>query len=171
VSSWWSNPTFRECIQTFSPIASTAVAVSAVGVAIWLGKLQRAIQEGQRQIQEAQLKNALYDRRFSVYAGSLRYMTRLMQMNGAVESSDLEKYVPEVELGELLFGEEVRKFLVDLRELGINLYVMSREAAHLDTMQQESTAKHLEVGEMMKELTGRMMERRTQVFRPYLKLV
>jgi hypothetical protein len=164
------DPQLKEVIQVATPVLSALVGISAVVVAVRLGVLQRRIQEGQRKIQEGQLKHSLYDKRFSVYEGSRIYMVRLMQRNGAVDPADLEAYVPEIEKGEFLFGEDVQKFLIDLRELGINLYVKATEAAHLQTIREDSTTQHLEVTAMMKELCGAMLERRKSVFRPYLKL-
>jgi len=173
VLSFCTNPTFKaykECLQGLVPFLSALVAIFAVLMTFLLAKWQRSIQEGQRRIQKAQLENARYDRRFSVYEGALKYMVRLMQMNGAVDGSDLGTYVPEIEKGEFLFGSDVHKFLTDLRDLGIDLYVKSGEATRLSAMGKETNAKDLEVGRLMEELSGAMMERRRQVFRPCLKL-
>jgi hypothetical protein len=110
------TPQQKELLQVFTPVLSAFVGIAAVVVAIRLGILQRKIQEGQRKIQEGQLKHPLYDKRFSVYEGSRMYMVRLMQMNAAVETADLETYVPEIEKGEFLFGNDVHNFLVKGQE-------------------------------------------------------
>lgn len=172
------DPQQKELLQFFTPVVSAFVAMTGIGVAIWLSILQRRIQdgqrkiqEGQRKIQEAQLKNSLYDRRFAVYEDSGEYLARIMRTNGDLESSDLQWYVPVLEKGNLLFGADVGAYLKELQDKAADIYVKSKEAKHKDVMKPFSgTDDHLAVAEMMKDFCGPMLDRRRALFWPYLKL-
>jgi hypothetical protein len=161
----------KELLQVFTPVASACVAIVGIVVAVWLSILQRRIQDGQRKIQEAQLKNSLYDRRFAVYEGSGEYLARLMQKAGDLDLIDLQWYAPFVEKGELLFGPEVAGYLKELQNKAGDAYAKTKQAKHKDTVAEfGGTEDHLEVNAMLKDFCGPMLDRRKTVFYPYLKL-
>ena len=171
------DPQQKELLQFFTPVVPAFVAMTGIGVAIWLSILHAGFRTVNGKFRRASAKfrkrssNSLYDRRFAVYEDSGEYLARIMRTNGDLESSDLQWYVPVLEKGNLLFGADVGAYLKELQDKAADIYVKSKEAKHKDVMKPFSgTDDHLAVAEMMKDFCGPMLDRRRALFWPYLKL-
>ena len=107
--------TLIEFIVVATPIISTVVAMIGLGVAVWVAFTQRRIQK--RQIQQN-----LFDKRFAVYNAVRELLMTIVRADGRFDWKECVQYLYTVESAEFLFGDDVNKHLLKVREKAKSIY-------------------------------------------------
>jgi hypothetical protein len=155
-----------QCVTAFAAAITVFVAIF---IARNQGRLQKALAEMQLEQQARQLKWNLFDRRFAVFAGVLEFISYVVQKNGVIELAGPGQYREFrecMETAEMLFGNDVIKYLEDVDETAREFYVSARRrginSGDIDAINRD--------GELLSRLSVTLLQQRKGVFRPYLFL-
>jgi ribosomal protein L34 len=117
----------------YAPAWVTAVAaLVTVFVAILIArnqnKLQETLAKKQTDLQEAQLKKDLFDRRFIVFTDTLDFIGMVIRNDGDIvlEGPEYRHFLETTQKAGMLFGADVRSYLKGVTETTTNLYVSAR---------------------------------------------
>jgi hypothetical protein len=121
--------------------AGTVVAAVAALIAV---KVTRSIARKQLDLQERQLRNDLYDRRFAVFADTGNFLRPILSTpTGFTPQSDAYRQFGETaQNAEMLFGPEVRKYIEDVSRTAVNLWAsyqkMAKDPADNDAIEEQA---------------------------------
>ena len=153
-------------------ITAFASVVVASVIALNQTRLQTTLANRQLDLQERQLKKDLFDRRFAVFTQALDFMTYVLRNNGRIELAGPGEYGTfreSMETAEMLFGDDVNEYLAALdktaREFCVSAQALEQAKARGDV---DAINKN---GQLLNDISVTFLAKRTQVFRPYLKLL
>lgn len=142
---------------------SLFVSIPALVISVYIAKKQR-------DFQKRQLKKDLFDDRFNIYKAAREFLNYVARFDGRIELSGPEYHAfwEAVERAEMLFGSDVHKYLLEIRDTAGDLYAYSyEEPKAVETGDVELIHKG---AELKKRLYVTLLQRRNDVFRPYLNL-
>jgi hypothetical protein len=178
-------------VAPFSTLLTAIAAIGTVSVALRIAnnqnKLQKTLARDQSRLQEAlaekqleiqkmqlerqaqQLKKDLFDRRFGVFTGVLTFITYVPQENGDIElhgPGQYRQFRECMETAEMLFGDDVNRYLEDVDETARQFYVSARRR-EIDRGDPDAIEKD---GQLLNRLSVTLLQRRKGLFRRYLTL-
>ena len=158
-------------------IAAFITIIVASLIARNQSKLQRTLAEKQIEIQKIQLeqqarqlKKDLFDRRFAVFTGAQEFISYVLQNNGDIELAgpgQYRQFRDYMERAEMLFGDDVNRYLLDVDETARAFYVSAKKmktsaASNMDVIQKQA--------QLLDRISVALLQQRKEVFRPYLTL-
>jgi hypothetical protein len=136
-----------------------------------LGEKQAEIQKMQLELQGRQLKKDLFDKRFAVYTDVLDFLSYVLNNNGQIQLAgpgEYRQFRQCMERAEMLFGDDVRKYIADVDETARRFYV---SAQTMDVaISKGDVDAIMRNGDLLSRLSVDLLQQRTAVFRPYLLL-
>lgn len=160
------NQETKDLIEVFTAVSSTLAAIVALGIAVWV--VWVAIT--QRRIQEKQMQQDLFDKYFAIYTKVAEFVLCVLRADGKFEMRDFRRFLFAVEEAEFLFGQEVNTYMQEIREKAKHLYPKAMERHHKSGMLEDASAISNEVARILEDLSGPTLEKRREVFKPYLQL-
>jgi hypothetical protein len=152
---------------------TAAAALVTVFVAILIArnqnKLQETLAKRQTDLQEAQLKKDLFDRRFTIFTDTLDFIGMVLRNNGefVLEGPEYRHFLETTQKAGMLFGADVRSYLKSVIETAKDLYVSARgRASAIQSGDVDAINKH---GDLLSRLID-LAPAAEDVFRPYLSL-
>jgi hypothetical protein len=156
--------------------ASACAAIAAVFVSLRVAITQR-------RIQEKQLKQDLFDKRYAVFLAVEEFLVHVDQINGSVKPTgdEYRRFRYAMEQAEFLFNADVNSYMKEVDQVARTLHEKCLERDHLALMKQQNTELSaeilkqytelsLEIVKMLGEIIGPLPEKRKKVFGPYLQL-
>lgn len=123
--------TIAWCDFTWEAFATLITGLSAVGGAVWVGSRQVIIQQKQAeiqlrqtQLQEAELRSELFDRRYRVYERVKKFMTEILQKADDPEEITQREYLVAMGESRFLFHDNVRQGLDEIWENWTKFHVL-----------------------------------------------
>jgi hypothetical protein len=144
---------------------SALAAITALWISLWVANVQR-------RIQEKQLKQDLFDKRYAVYLAVGEFLMHVVRVDGSIKlpSDEYRTFAYTMEQAEFLFGSDVNTYLRDMKTKALALYPKCFERDHLARMNQQNADLSLEISKVIGDLSGPDFDKRKQIFGPYLKL-
>jgi hypothetical protein len=177
------NNWFDHLPQWITAVASLIAVLVAFLIAKNQNRLQKTLADSQREIQieqialqkmqleqqAQQLKKDLLDRRFEVFTAVDCFITYVIRSNGKIElvgPGEYRQWREIMERAQMLFGEEVYKYLGTVDKTARDLYVVVRKLENDPTDMEAIENQFL----LSTALADTLREQRAQLFRPYLEL-
>ena len=145
--------------------ASALAAITAIGVSSWVAFKQRRIQEWQ-------LKQNLFDKRYAVFLAVEEFLMHVYGVDGSVKPTgdEYRRFRYAMDQAEFLFNADVNSYMKEVNQVAGNLHVKCFERDHLALMNQQNTELSVEILKMLGEISGPLLEKRKMAFGPYLQL-
>jgi hypothetical protein len=155
----------KDWVSVLAPSLSVLAAITALGLSARLAYAQRRIQEGQ-------LKQSLYDKRYAVFLAVEEFLMHVLRENGSVKllGEEFRRFRYALEQAEFLFKTDVTNYMKQLDKTVQYLYAKAFTRDHLAAANQNDPQLDLEITNVLMELGGPFIERRKMVFGPYLQL-
>ena len=122
MSATMISPATKDWVSVLTPIASVLAAITALALSTWVAYRQR-------QIQELQLRQNLFDKRYSIFQTVEDFMNYVLQNDGSINiiSAEFRRFRDAREQAEFLFETDVSKYLAKLNETVLALYLKITE--------------------------------------------
>jgi hypothetical protein len=146
-------------------IVSALAATTALAVSLW-------VEYAQRQLIRRQIKQSLYEKRYAIFLAAEDFLMHVLRVDGSIKlpSEEFRKFHDATEQTEFLFGADVVAYMDQLKKTACDLYPKAFERDHLAAMNQQKPELDLEITKALMEIGGRFVEKRKEVFGPYLQL-
>ena len=159
-----TSPAPLEAFAAFSGAGATLITgLLAVVAAYLVGRRQASIASRQVEIigrqtglQELAHREALFDRRFAVYAETQHFMGRIMREANAPPFSDSTEYLIAMDRAKFLFGKPVEHELREIWKQACQLHALKGTMKHIyDTEGHYGDGNPEREYQLMQDLTGR----------------
>jgi hypothetical protein len=134
--------------------------------------LSARLAHAQRRIQETQLQERMFDRRYAVFVSVEKFLGYVFRNDGSVnlQSKECRRFRDVRQQSEFLFQEDVINYMKGLDHAVKELYPRCVRRDQLTKMNQNDNALHVEIGQMLIDLETQFAEKRKEVFGPYLRV-
>ena len=107
----------RDWVSTVAAGVSALAAITAIGVSLWVAFTQR-------RIQERQLKQNLFDKRYAVFLAVEEFLIHLLQRDGSVKltGDEYRRFRYAMEQAEFLFDADVNSYMTEVDQVARHLY-------------------------------------------------
>ena len=155
----------RDWVSVLAPTASALAAVTALGLSLWVAFKQR-------QIQERQLKQSLYDKRYAVFLTVEEFLNYVLRVNGSVNllGDEVRRFLYAKEQAEFLYKRDVVDYMEQLWQSVRVLYDKACKRDHLKKMNRQDDELNVGIVKTTIEINEAFVERRKKLFGPYLQL-
>jgi hypothetical protein len=145
--------------------ASACAAIAAIFVSFWVAITQR-------RIQERQLKQDLFDKRYAVFLAVEEFLVHVDQMNGSVKPTgdEYRRFRYAMERAEFLFDTDVNSYMTEVNQAVCGMHEKCFKRDKLAEIHQPDTELSKDILKVLGEISGPLREKRKKVFSPYLQL-
>ncbi len=140
-------------------------AITAIGVSLWVAFTQR-------RIQERQLEQNLFDKRYAVFQIVEEFLIHVLQTDGSVKltGDEYRRFRYAVEQAEFLFDADVNSYMKEVNQAVLDLHPKCFKRDKLALMNQQDAELGVEIIKVLGEIGGPLLDKRKKVFGPYLQL-
>jgi hypothetical protein len=145
--------------------ASALAAITAIGVSSWVAFKQRRIQEWQ-------LKQNLFDKRYAVFLAVEEFLMHVYGVDGSVKPTgdEYRRFRYAMEQAEFLFDTDVNSYMTEVNQTVSGMHEKCFKRDKLAEIHQPDTELSIEILKVLGEISGPLLEKRKMVFGPYLQL-
>jgi hypothetical protein len=149
----------RNWVGVLAPVASVFAAVTAMGVALWVAKLQR-------EIQERQLRRNLFDKRYAILLLVQEFLAHVLKMDGAVDlqGDECRRFWNAMAQAEFLFDSDVNSYMNEIKQTVLSLHTKHAQRNHWVAMREQDKAEPVmaDILKILAELSGSFLEKPIQ---------
>lgn len=173
MSDFW-NASITDWIGALAGFASLLAAAAAIYLADQTSKnqerLQKRITREQTALQERQLKQDLFEKRYTVYAAIQKWLSEAVRVDGSIGYGSIIEFHYVTDQANFLFGGEIISFIEEVGTILVAVQIAAQKRDRLIERREEYRDAEKEVNRLLDIVTKELSYRRDDIFRSYLQL-